>query len=146
MVFGPTKLHLIQRNLSKEFWSKTGWLHEQIDSKRTCLPCDTGWAKEPRMMYFPTKWGAKEHQNPQNDEDDSLRSALQFVFRVIPGGSFLNQRDGPRSEWFGNMVVAIGWNRDSGGFRRPSGISKIHKNKHGYPLASGSFPFSIWES
>ena len=30
------------------------------------LPCDIGGAKEPGMMYFPTKWGAKEPQNPQN--------------------------------------------------------------------------------
>ncbi len=30
------------------------------------LPCAIEGAKEPGMMYFPTKGGAKEPQNPQN--------------------------------------------------------------------------------
>ena len=29
-------------------------------------PCDIGGVKEPGMMYFPTKCGDKEAQNPQN--------------------------------------------------------------------------------
>ena len=36
------------------------------DQKISCLTYDIGGAKEPGMMYFPTKWGAKEPQNPQN--------------------------------------------------------------------------------
>lgn len=31
-----------------------------------CLPCDLGGATGPGMIYFPTKWGAKEPQNIQN--------------------------------------------------------------------------------
>ena len=30
------------------------------------LGCDIGGAKELGMIYFPTDWGAKEPQNPQN--------------------------------------------------------------------------------
>ena len=36
------------------------------------------------MMYFPTKSGAKEPQNPQKDEDDSLRSALSVCVSSDP--------------------------------------------------------------
>ena len=34
------------------------------------LPCAIEGAKEPGMMYFPTKGGAKEPQNPQNHRVD----------------------------------------------------------------------------
>ena len=32
----------------------------------TCLLCDIGGTKEPGVMCFATKWGAKNAQNPQN--------------------------------------------------------------------------------
>ena len=38
--------------------------------------------KEPGMMYFPTKWGAKEPQNPQNHRVAHPKKSLQTLFML----------------------------------------------------------------
>ena len=45
-------------------------------------PVIFGGAKEPGMMYFPTKGGAKEPQNPQNPQGcyTSPRSSVIIIF------------------------------------------------------------------
>ena len=40
-------------------------LQEDLDTPIE-IPCDIRGAKEPGMMHFPTKRGAKEPRNPQN--------------------------------------------------------------------------------
>ena len=41
--------------------------------------CKIGGAKGPRMMYFPTKWGAKEPQNPQNQSVGMVKKTAAAV-------------------------------------------------------------------
>ena len=47
------------------------------------LPCDIGGAKEPGMMYFTTKWGAKEPQNPQNHRVDEFIPYMEISWELI---------------------------------------------------------------
>ena len=54
------------------------------------LGCDIGGAKELRVIYFPTNWGAKEPQNLPNHrvENDFHPLKLQVGLRV-PGSWWL---------------------------------------------------------
>ena len=46
------------------------------------LSCNIGGAKEPGMMYFPTKWGAKELQNPPNHRVVKITALLAITIQI----------------------------------------------------------------
>ena len=48
------------------FWGIACYVPLPNYSPNVKNPVLLGGAKVPEMVYFPTKWGAKEHQNPQN--------------------------------------------------------------------------------
>ena len=57
------------------------------------LPCDIGGAKDPGMMYFPTKWGANEHQNPKNPRVVFWKIQLGILFgSCIPSADSVGLR------------------------------------------------------
>ena len=65
------------------------------------LGCDIGGAKEPGVMYFPTNWGAKERQNPQNHRVGNV-----FVFHLGVGPTtYLDYHPSTISHLLGYWVV-----------------------------------------
>ena len=48
------------------------------------LGCDIGGAKEPGVIYFPTNWGAKEPQNPQNQRVVKMLRKKNQMLRWFP--------------------------------------------------------------
>ena len=64
--------------------------HGFLDLRRSQLPCDIAGAKEPGMMYFPTKWGAKEPQNPQNHRVANQNLHFANVIVCFLGGEFIS--------------------------------------------------------
>ncbi len=71
------------------------------------LPCDIEGAKEPGMMDFPTKWGAKEHQNPQNHGvvgPSFLVSCFNHLILAPQAATVLIKPTSGLPDWKGHMV------------------------------------------
>ena len=78
------------------------------------LPWDIGGAKEPGMMYFPTKWGAKEPHNPQNDRVVGARHLLSFYVPLWHNGRRWTDPSIPRTQkTLGKLELFHRWQEHS---------------------------------